>query len=135
MGALALNPGVSATPFSFQRCTVRWCPPQRLDLIEHLREGRLQMVQVGNFEPKFYGLADDPEVERTFPGQPPVGIEANLDYARNLIAGAQAEGARYVGTMSMSWNYGDHEIGKGLWQVWDRLWMADLLGSKPLKDA
>ena len=40
-----------------------------------------------------------------------------------------------MGTMSMSWNYGDHEIGKGLWQVWDRLWMANLLGSKPLKDA
>jgi len=51
----------------------------------------------------FYGPADDPEVERTFPGQPPLGIEANLDYARNLIAGVQAEGARYVGTMSMSW--------------------------------
>ena len=70
------------------------------------------MVQAGNFGPMFYGLADDPEVERTFPGQPPLGIEANLDYARNLIAGVQAEGARYVGTMSMAWNYGTTRSAK-----------------------
>ncbi|MBQ38674.1 MAG: hypothetical protein CME04_19985 [Gemmatimonadaceae bacterium] len=114
--------------FSFQRCTVHWCPPQRLDLVEHVREGRLQMVQAGNFGPMFYGLADDADVERWFPGQPLIGIEANLEYARDLIARVQAEGARYVGTLSMSWHYGDHEAGKGLWQVWDRLWTNDLLG-------
>ena len=93
------------------------------------------MVQAGNFGPMFYGLADDPEVERWFPGQPLLGIEANLDYARDLIAAVQAEGARYVGAMSMSWNYGDHESGKGLWQVWDKLWTADLLGpNRPCDD-
>ncbi|MDA0334054.1 MAG: hypothetical protein O2782_02700 [bacterium] len=116
--------------FNFQRCAVHWCPPQRLDLVEHVREGRLQMVQAGNFGPMFYGLADDPTVERSFPGQPLHGIEANLDYARDLISRVQAEGARYVGTLSMSWNYGDHETGKGLWQVWDKLWRPQLLGSQ-----
>ena len=36
--------------------------PQRLDLVEHVRRGRLQVVQTGTFGPQFYGLADDPEV-------------------------------------------------------------------------
>ncbi|HCL31644.1 MAG TPA: hypothetical protein DIC52_24845, partial [Candidatus Latescibacteria bacterium] len=121
---------MSDTPLRFQRCTVHWCPPQRLDLVEHVREARLQMVQAGNFGPMFYGLADDPEVERWFPGQPLLGIEANLDYMRDLICRVQAEGARYVGTMSMSWNYGDHETAKGLWQVWAKLWTAELLGAQ-----
>jgi hypothetical protein len=119
------------TTFSFQRCTVHWCPPQRLDLVEHVRDGRLQMVQAGNFGPMFYGLADDAEVDRWFPGQPLVGIEANLDYARDLVSRVQAEGARYVGAMSMSWHYGDHETGKGLWEVWDKLWTPERLGATP----
>jgi hypothetical protein len=123
-----------ATPFLFQRCTVHWCPPQRLDLVEHVREGRLQLVQAGNFGPMFYGLADDPTVERWFVGQPLQGIAANLDYARDLIAGVQAHGARYVGTMSMSWHYGDHDAQKGLWEAWPRLWTADLLGEPPCDD-
>lgn len=89
------------------------------------------MVQAGLFGPMFYGLADDEAAERWWVGQPLVGIEANLDYARDLIAGVQAEGASYIGTMSMSWHYGDHESNKGLWQVWDRLWSAGLLGEAP----
>ena len=121
-------------PFAFQRCAVHWCPPQRIDLVEHVREARLQLVQAGNFGPMFYSLADDPQVPRWWVGQPLQGIEANLDYARDLIAGVQAEGARYIGTMSMSWNYGDHETDKGLWQVWDRLWTDQLLGAAPHND-
>lgn len=39
-----------------------WVVPQRLDLVEHVRRGRLQVVQTGTFGPQFYGLADDPEV-------------------------------------------------------------------------
>ena len=89
------------------------------------------MVQAGNFGPMFYGLADDAELDRWFPDQPLVGIEANLDYARDLVSRVQAEGARYVGAMSMSWHYGDHETGKGLWEVWDKLWTPELLGATP----
>ena len=119
-----------AEPFWFQRCTVHWCPPQRLDLVEHIEEARLQMVQAGNFGPMFYGLAEDESASRWFVGQPLMGIEANLDGARELIGRVHEAGARYVGQMSMSWNYGDHETGKGLWGVWDRLWTAALLGAE-----
>ena len=122
-------------PYWFQRCTVHWCPPQRLDLVEHITQGRLQLVQAGNFGPMFYGLADDESASRWFVGQPLMGIEANLDYARDLIGRVHDAGARYVGQLSMSWNYGDHEAGRGLWSVWDRLWTPALLGpERPCAD-
>ena len=93
------------------------------------------MVQAGNFGPMFYGPADD-QLGGAHVSRP--ATARNRGQSRlcpKPDCGSAGRGARYVGTMSMSWNYGDHEIGKGLWQVWDRLWMADLLGSKPLKDA
>lgn len=129
-----MSPRSSQPPFTFQRCAVHWCPPQRIDLVEHVREARLQLVQAGNFGPMFYSLADDAQVPRWWVGQPLQGIEANLDQARRLIAGVQAEGARYIGTLSMSWHYGDHESGRGLWQAWDRLWTDALLGAAPDAD-
>ena len=65
---------------------------------------------------------------------PLVGIEANLDHARRVIADVQAAGARFVGQLSMSWHYGDHEQGQGLFGVWERLWTPELLGEAPCPD-
>lgn len=120
-----------AGEFRFNRAVVHWCPPQRLDLAEHVRRGRLQLVQCGNFGPMFYGLADDPEVARWFPGQPLVGIDANLEYAADLIRRVREAGARYVGQMSISWHYGDAGEGKGLFGAWQRIWTDGLLGPAP----
>jgi len=123
--------GTPRLVFQFSRATVHWCPPGRLDLVEHVRQGRLQLVQCGNFGPMFYGLADDLAAPRWFPGQPLVGIEANLEYAADLIGRVRQNGARYVGQMSMSWHYGDAERDKGLFGVWPRLWTDGLLGPAP----
>ncbi len=118
----------------FQRVTVHWSPSPRIDLAEHVREGRLQVVQAGNFGPMLYGLADDESVTRWFPGQPSYGLETCLDEARTRIADVQAAGARYIGQMSVSWHYGDHETRKGLWEAWPRMWTPDLLGDAPCDD-
>ena len=120
--------------FWFNRMAEHWVVPQRLDLVEHVRRGRLQVVQTGTFGPQFYGLADDPEVDRQWVGMPLVGVSANLDYIAELIPRLQEAGARVVGQMSMSWHYGDHEEGKGLFGVWDRIWKEELPGEPPCDD-
>ena len=105
--------------------------PQRLDLVEHVRRGRVQLVQLGTYGPMFYGLADDAEVERSWAGMPRIGIEENLALAGDLIPRVQEAGAKVVGQLSLGWIYGDHETGKGLFGNWARIWTEDLLGPPP----
>ena len=121
--------------FWFNRMAEHWSIPERLDLVEHVRRAKLQVVQVGTFGPMFYSLADDPEVNRHWVGMPLVGIEENLACAAELIPQLQEAGARVVGQMSMAWNYGNHEEGKGLFGAWERIWTEELLGDAPCASA
>ena len=124
-----------AENFWFNRMAEHWSIPQRLDLVEHVRRAKLQVVQVGTFGPMFYSLADDPEVDRHWVGMPLVGIRENLVCAAELIPQLQEAGARVVGQMSMAWNYGNHEEGQGLFGAWERIWTEDLLGNAPCASA
>ena len=119
----------------FNRFTEHWLVPQRLDLVEHVRRGRVQVVQTGTLGPQFYSNAEDPDVDRHWVGMPFLGIRANLEYAAELIPRLQEAGARVVGQMSMAWHYGDHEQGKGLFGVWPRLWDEYLPEEAPCPDA
>ena len=124
-----------AENFWFNRMAEHWSIPQRLDLVEHVRRAKLQVVQVGTFGPMFYSLVDDPEVDRHWVGMPLVGIRENLACAAELIPQLQEAGARVVGQMSMAWNYGNHEKGQGLFGAWERIWTEDLLGNAPCASA
>ena len=124
-----------AEKFWFNRMAEHWSIPQRLDLVEHVKRAKLQVVQVGTFGPMFYSLADDPEVNRHWVGMPLVGIRENLACAAELIPQLQEAGARVVGQMSMAWNYGNHEKGQGLFGAWERIWTEDLLGAAPCASA
>ena len=124
-----------AQNFWFNRMVEHWSIPQRLDLVEHVRRARLQVVQIGTFGPIFYGLADHPEVDRHWAGMPLIGVRENLDHAAELIPQLQNAGARVVGQMSMAWHYGDHEKRLGLFGAWERIWTNDLLGPPPCADA
>ncbi len=124
-----------AEKFWFNRMAEHWSLPQRLDLVEHVRRAKLQVVQVGTFGPMFYSLADDPEVNRHWVGMPLLGIRENLAYAAELIPQLQEAGARVVGQMSMAWNYGNHEEAQGLFGAWERIWTEDLLGAAPCASA
>jgi hypothetical protein len=120
--------------FWFNRMVEHWTPPQRLDLVEHVRRGRLQVVQTGNFGPQLYSLADDPTVDRSWVGMPLIGLRENLDYIGDLIPRVQEAGARFIGQLSMAWHYGDHLEDKGLFGVWKQIWTDDLLGPAPCSD-
>ena len=124
-----------AENFWFNRMAEHWSIPERLDLVEHVRRAKLQVVQVGTFGPMFYSLADDPEVNRHWVGMPLVGVRENLACASELIPQIQEAGARVVGQMSMAWNYGNHEEGKGLFGAWEKIWTEDLLGAAPCASA
>ena len=124
-----------AENFWFNRMAEHWSIPQRLDLVEHVKRAKLQVVQVGTFGPMFYSLADDPEVNRHWVGMPLVGVRENLACAAELIPQLQEAGARVVGQMSMAWNYGNHEQDKGLFGAWERVWTEDLLGTAPCSSA
>ena len=121
--------------FWFNRMAEHWSFPQRLDLVEHVRRAKLQVVQVGTFGPMFYSLADDPEVNRHWVGMPLIGVEENLASAAALIPQLQEAGAKVVGQMSMAWNYGNHEKGQGLFGAWERIWTDDFLGNAPCASA
>ena len=118
--------------FWFNRLIEYWSLPAPDQVLDHVRRGRVQVVQMGNFGPDFYSLADDPDVERSWAGMPVVGIEENLERAAHLIPRVQAAGARVVGQLSSTLHYGDHETGLGLFgDVWARLWTPALLGDPP----
>lgn len=118
--------------FWFNRLIEYWTLPEPEQVLDHVRRGHVQVVQMGNFGPDFYSLADDSDVERSWAGMPFVGIEENLERAENLIPRVQAAGARVVGQLSSTLHYGDHETGLGLFgDVWGRMWTADLLGAPP----
>lgn len=121
-------------PFWFNRMVEYWSMPLNLDLVDLVHRGRIQVVQTGTFGPQFYSLADDPDTERHWVGMPLVGVRENLAHIEQVIAGVQDAGALFVGQISMSWHYGDHETGKGLFGVWDDLWTDDLLGPAPCDD-
>jgi hypothetical protein len=118
-------------PFWFNRMVEYWDIPLHLDLVEHTRRARLQVLQLGDFGPMFWGLADDPAVPRHWVSMPLVGVRENLAYAADLFPRLHEAGARVVAQLSLSWNYGDHETGKGLWSSWERIWVPDLLGPAP----
>jgi len=120
--------------FWFNRMVEHWSIPQRLNLVEQVRRAGLQVVQAGTFGPMFYGLADDPEVSRSWVGMPLLGVRENLAYAAELIPRLKEAGARVVGQMSMSWNYGDQEKGRGLFEGWEQLWTDNILGPMPCAD-
>ena len=124
-----------AENFWFNRMAEHWSIPQRLDLVEHVRRAKLQVVQVGTFGPMFYSLADDPKVNRHWVGMPLVGIQENLARAAEIIPQLQEAGARVVGQMSMAWHYGNHEKEQGLFGAWERIWTEDLLGNAPCANA
>ena len=114
--------------FWFNRIVEYWVMPQGYELIEHIRRAKVQVVQIGNFGPLLYGLADDPEIERWAAGVPLYGLRENLDLAATQIARCKEAGARVVGQLSMSWHYGDPEQGRGLFGTWDKIWTREFLG-------
>ena len=110
------------TGFWFNRIIEYWTLPPADLVLDHVRRGKVQVVQIGNFGVDFYGLADDPDVSRNWPGMPALGIEENLRLAADLIPQIQAAGALVVGQFSMCWHNADHETGKGLFGSWERIW-------------
>jgi len=120
------------TGFWFNRLIEYWTLPTADQVVDHVRRGKVQVVQMGNFGPDFYGLAGDPGVERSWAGMPVVGIEENLQLAADVIPQVQAAGARVVGQLSSTLHYGDHETGLGLFgKVWDQMWTPTILGDRP----
>ena len=89
------------TGFWFNRIIEYWNLPTADLVLDHVRRGKVQVVQVGNFGVDFYGLADDPDVVRQWPGMPALGIEENLELAADLIPQIQEAGARVVGQFSL----------------------------------
>ncbi|MBM3264642.1 MAG: hypothetical protein FJY97_14620, partial [candidate division Zixibacteria bacterium] len=121
--------------FWFNRLLEYWSLPPEIDIVDLVQRGRVQVVQAGTFCPQFYSLAGDASLpDRHWPGMPLVGIRENLALVADLIPKIKTAGAKFVGQMSMSWHYGDHELGKGLFGVWDELWTPDLLGPAPCRD-
>lgn len=118
--------------FWFNRLIEYWTLPTPEQILEHVRRGHVQVVQMGNFGPDFYSLADDASVERSWAGMPAIGIQPNLALAAELIPQVQAAGARVVGQLSSTLHYGDHETGLGLFgDAWDTMWTPDILGPAP----
>ena len=76
--------------FWFNRMAEHWVVPQRLDLVEHVRRGRLQVVQTGTFGPQFYGLADDPEVDRSCAELGVIDRAGTVDVHGRLLPGTTA---------------------------------------------
>lgn len=117
--------------FWFNRMAEYWVMPLQLDLAEHVQRAKLQLVQTGTFGPMFYGLANDPSIDRGWVGMPLLGLKENIELAAERIPQLQKSGAKVVGQMSLGWHYGDHETAKGLFGIWDQLWTEDLLGTAP----
>ena len=121
------------TDFWFNRLIEYWTLPTADQVVEHVRRGKVQVVQMGNFGPDFYGLAGDETVDRSWAGMPVVGIEENLQLAAEVIPQVQAAGARVVGQLSSTLHYGEHEIGLGLFGgIWDQMWTPEILGDRPV---
>ncbi|NKB67937.1 MAG: hypothetical protein GKR89_12825 [Candidatus Latescibacteria bacterium] len=124
------------TGFWFNRLIEYWTMPTAEQVVEHVRRGKVQVVQMGNFGPDFYGLAGDPSIDRSWAGMPLVGIEDNLALAAEVIPQVKAAGARAVGQLSSTMHYGDHETGLGLFgEVWEQMWTPPILGDRPADSA
>jgi len=118
--------------FWFNRLIEYWSLPTADQVVDHVRRGKVQVVQMGNFGPDFYGLAGDTGVERSWAGMPIVGIEENLQLAADVIPQVQEAGARVVGQLTSTLHYGDHENSLGLFgDVWDKMWTPAVLGDRP----
>ncbi|MDA0745202.1 MAG: hypothetical protein O2954_01710 [bacterium] len=118
--------------FWFNRIIEYWSLPRASEVVEHVRRAKVQVVQMGNFGPDFYSLAEDAGVARSWVGMPLIGTVANLTQAADLVPQLQAEGARVVGQLSMTMFFGDHEKGLGLFgSNWERIWTDDILGPAP----
>jgi len=123
------------TEFWFNRLIEYWTLPRAEEVVEHVIRGKVQVVQIGNFGPDFYSLADDSQVDRFTVGMPLVGIEENLEYAADLIPKIQSAGARVVGQLSSTLHYGDHLTRYGLFgDLWEQIWTPDLLGDPPTEN-
>ena len=120
------------TGFWFNRLIEYWTMPSADQVVDHVRRGKVQLVQMGNFGPDFYSLAGDPSVHRSWAGMPLLGIEENLALAAEVIPQVKAAGARAVGQLSSTLHYGDHETGLGLFgEIWEQMWTPALLGDRP----
>ena len=116
----------------FNRIIEYWSLPAPEQVLDHVRRGQVQVVQMGNFGPDFYSLADAPAAERAWAGRPVVGVEEYLERAADLIPRVQAAGARVVGQLSSTLHYGNHETGLGFFgDAWERMWTPVLLGAAP----
>ena len=49
--------------FWFNRLIEYWTLPEPEQVLDHVRRGHVQVVQMGNFGPDFYSLADDSDVD------------------------------------------------------------------------
>ncbi len=52
-----------AGEFWFNRMLEYWSVPLKVDVVDLVRRGRVQMVQIGTYCPQFYALADDPDIQ------------------------------------------------------------------------
>ncbi|MDP6778346.1 MAG: hypothetical protein QGI83_16445 [Candidatus Latescibacteria bacterium] len=120
----------------FNRLIEYWSLPPPAEVVDHVRRGKVQVVQMGNFGPDFYSLADDESIERSWAGMPLYGIQPNLDLAAELIPQVQEAGAVVVGQLSMTMHFGDHHKGLGLFgRTWEHMWTPELLGTAPCEGA
>ena len=48
--------------FWFNRLIEYWGLPSIEEVVDHVRRGSVQVVQMGNYGPDFYSVCEDPEV-------------------------------------------------------------------------
>ncbi len=120
----------------FNRLIEYWSLPPSAEVVDHVRRGKVQVVQMGNFGPDFYSVAEDKSIERSWAGMPLYGIRPNLEYAAELIPCVQEAGAVVVGQLSMTMHFGDHRKNLGLFgPAWERMWTPEVLGTRPCERA
>ncbi|MBT3342226.1 MAG: hypothetical protein HN712_17695 [Gemmatimonadetes bacterium] len=116
----------------FNRFIEYWTLPRPAAVLDHVRRGRVQLVQMGNFGPDFYSMATDDTVARSWAGMPGFGIQENLDLAADLIPQIQGAGAVVVGQLTMTMHFGDHQKRVGLFgEPWEQMWTPSVLGPAP----
>lgn len=123
-------------PRRLSRIIEHWTLPRAAQVLDHVRRGRIELVQVGNFGADFYSLAGDESVPASWSGMPLGSVKASLDLAAEVIPRIQEAGARVTGQLSTTMHFGNHEEGIGLFgENWSRMWTEDLLGPPPCASA
>lgn len=118
----------------FNRFIEYWTLPRPEQVLDHVRRGHVQLVQMGNFGPDFYSMATDEGVARSWAGMPEIGVEPNLQRAADLIPQIQEAGAVVVGQLTMTMHFGSHTKRVGLFgQPWQDMWQPGILGEAPFE--